>query len=80
MGGESKANSTTDDGRHNNATVPAGGTVPTYDEPTNNSNNTKIDDVDYDNGSHSSGNAAKSVSMKMCVLYMALALVLLSMT
>ena len=80
MGGESKANFTIDDGRHNDTTVPEGSTVSTHDEPTNNSNNTKIDDVDYDNGSHSSGNTAKSVSMKMCVLYMALALVLLSMT
>ena len=80
--GDSKANSSIDDGRHNDTTVPEGSTAPTHDEPTNSSNNTEYDDddydnVDYDNGSHS---AAKSVTMDMCALYVALALVLLSMT
>ena len=75
--GDSKVNSSIDDGKHNDTAVPEGGTVPTHDEPTNSSDNTEYDDDDYDNGSHS---AAKSVTMDMCVLYVALALVLLSMT
>ena len=68
--GDSKANSSIDDGsRHNDTAVPEGSTVPTHDEPTNSSNNTEYDDVDYDNDSHS---AAKSATMDMCVLYVAL--------
>ena len=51
-----------------------GSTVPTHDEPTKSSNNTEYEDddydnADYDNGSHS---AAKSVTMDMCVLCVAL--------
>ena len=66
--GDSKANSSIDDdSRHNDTAVPEA--APTHDEPTNSSNNTEYDDVDYDNGSHS---AAKSVTMDMCVLYVAL--------
>ena len=72
----SKANSSIDDNRLNDTVVPEEITVSTYEEPANSSNIIEIDDVDYDNDSHSSGNV---VTMELCVLYVALALVLLSL-
>ena len=72
----SKANFSIDDNKHNSTVVHEEITEPTYEEPANSSNIIEIDDVDYDNDSHSSGNV---VTIELCVLYVALALVLLSL-
>ena len=83
MGGDSKANSSIDDGKHNDTVtaIPEDITVPTYPTKTaNNSNDTEINGNDYDNDNRSSGNAVKHVTMDICVLYAVLTSVLLSLT
>ena len=73
---DSKANSSIDDNKHNGTVVPEEITILTDNEAANSSNITEIDVVDYDNSNQSSGNAAKTVTMDMCALYVALLSVL----